>query len=74
MADQIDIETQREQVKSEMRKEYKLKEGAETLLKVAKNKETNTHVRNILKQINTRLKELNVKLDWLNSQVPDDLG
>ena len=69
-----DFRSQQDYLRAEIRRELKIKEGAETLQKCSKDKKTKTHVNNILKQTNSRLKELHEKLDWLNKQVQDYPG
>ena len=69
-----DFRSQQDFLRAEIRRELKIKEGAETLQKCSKEKKTKTHVNNILKQTNSRLKELHEKLDWLNKQVQDYPG
>ena len=69
-----DFRSQQDFLRAEIRRELKIKEGAETLQKCSKDKKTKTHVNNILKQTNSRLKELHEKLDWLNKQVQDYPG
>ncbi|XP_063493867.1 serine/threonine-protein kinase N2-like [Symphalangus syndactylus] len=57
----------KDQIKREIRKELKIKEGAENLRKVTTDKKSLAHVDNILKKSNKKLEELHHKLQELNA-------
>ena len=65
------------QNKREIRKELKIKEGAENLRKVTTDKKSLAYVDNILKKSNKKLEELHHKLQELNAQIvvsdPEDV-
>jgi protein kinase N len=67
-----DLQTQKANIRAEIRRELKIKEGVETLRACTKDKKTKSVVENMLKQSNGRVKELQDKLDHLISQVQDD--
>ena len=69
-----DLQTQKANIRAEIRRELKIKEGVETLRACTKDKKTKSVVENMLKQSNGRVKELQDKLDHLISQVQDDSG
>ncbi|XP_069088408.1 serine/threonine-protein kinase N2 isoform X1 [Pleurodeles waltl] len=67
----------KDQIKREIRKELKIKEGAENLRKVTTDKKNLAYVDNILKKSNKKLEELHHKLQELNAHIlvddPDDV-
>ncbi|XP_023580101.1 LOW QUALITY PROTEIN: serine/threonine-protein kinase N2 [Octodon degus] len=64
-------------IKREIRKELKIKEGAENLRKVTTDKKSLAYVDNILKKSNKKLEELHHKLQELNAHIvvsdPEDV-
>lgn len=70
----LDLETLKETLRLEIRKELKIKEGAENLLKVTKDKKSRAHVGTILKTCNEKLDQLHADLTTLLAQVPDEDG
>ena len=66
-----DLETIRESLKAEMRRELKIKEGAENMAKVAKDKKQKAELAAILKASNAKLSELRNHLNEVNAQVAD---
>lgn len=67
----------KEQIKREIRKELKIKEGVENLRKVTTEKKRLAYVDNILKKSNKKLEELHQELQELNAHIvvkdPEDL-
>ncbi|XP_053247819.1 serine/threonine-protein kinase N2 isoform X3 [Podarcis raffonei] len=67
----------KDQIKREIRKELKIKEGAENLRKVTTDKKNLAYVDNILKKSNKKLEELHHKLQELNAHIvvtePEDV-
>ncbi|XP_032610185.1 serine/threonine-protein kinase N2-like [Hylobates moloch] len=59
----------KDRIKSEIRKELKIKEGAENLRKVTTDKKSLAYVDNILKKSNKKLEELHHKLQELNAHI-----
>ncbi|KAF7243362.1 Serine/threonine-protein kinase N2 [Varanus komodoensis] len=59
----------KDQIKREIRKELKIKEGAENLRKVTTDKKNLAYVDNILKKSNKKLEELHHKLQELNAHI-----
>nr|XP_055129901.1 serine/threonine-protein kinase N2-like [Symphalangus syndactylus] len=57
----------KDRIKREIRKELKIKEGAENLRKVTTDKKSLAHVDNILKKSNKKLEELHHELQELNA-------
>ena len=70
----LDLETLKETIRLEIRKELKIKEGAENLQKVTKDKRTRAHIVTILKNSNEKLESLHKELQALLATVPDDDG
>uniref|UniRef100_A0A8B9FNH6 Protein kinase N2 n=1 Tax=Amazona collaria TaxID=241587 RepID=A0A8B9FNH6_9PSIT len=62
----------KDQIKREIRKELKIKEGAENLRKVTTDKKNLAYVDNILKKSNKKLEDLHHKLQELNAHVVTD--
>lgn len=56
-------------IKREIRKELKIKEGAENLRKVTTEQKSLAYVDNILKKSNKKLEELHHKLQELNAHI-----
>jgi hypothetical protein len=63
------LEELREYIRREIKKELKIKEGAENLRKVAKDKKSVSDVNHIVKKSNTKLHELQAELQELDSQL-----
>uniref|UniRef100_A0A8D2AP67 Serine/threonine-protein kinase N2 n=1 Tax=Sciurus vulgaris TaxID=55149 RepID=A0A8D2AP67_SCIVU len=59
----------KDRIKREIRKELKIKEGAENLRKVTTDKKSLAYVDNILKKSNKKLEELHHKLQELNAHI-----
>lgn len=71
------LDEAKDQIKREIRKELKIKEGAENLRKVTTDKKNLAYVDNILKKSNKKLEELHNKLQELNAHIvvsdPEDV-
>uniref|UniRef100_T1J1B0 protein kinase C n=1 Tax=Strigamia maritima TaxID=126957 RepID=T1J1B0_STRMM len=63
------LEVLKEQMKKEIRKELKIKEGAENLRKVATDKRSIANVNSILKKANNKLQELQEDLHEMDSHI-----
>ena len=63
------LEELREYIRREIKKELKIKEGAENLRKVAKDKKSVSDVNVIVKKSNSKLTELQQELQELESQI-----
>ena len=63
------LEELREYLRREIKKELKIKEGAENLRKVAKDKKSVSDVNSIVKKSNSKLTELQHELQELDSQI-----
>ncbi|XP_066548698.1 serine/threonine-protein kinase N2 isoform X2 [Amia ocellicauda] len=67
----------KDQIKREIRKELKIKEGAENLRKVTTDKKSLAYVDNMLKKSNKKVEELHQELQELNAHIvvkdPEDL-
>ena len=70
----LDLETMKERIRLEIRKELKIKEGAEKLQKAAVDRKSRAYVTTILKNCNEKLESLHSELSALQAQVPDDDG
>ena len=70
---EIDLELMKDNLKSEIRRELKIKEGAENLLRVSKDRKTKNAVQDIVRKSKEILLDLSSNLEELNAQVPDDL-
>ena len=68
-----DLDTMKESIKLEIRRELKIKEGAENLLRVSKNRKTRNTVQDIVRKSKDKLLNLTQKIEELNAQVPDEL-
>ncbi|KAG9471572.1 hypothetical protein GDO78_014259 [Eleutherodactylus coqui] len=66
---QQQLEDSREQLKREIQRELKIKEGAENLRKVSTDKKHQSHVESQLKASNRRLQELHRQLQELNGRI-----
>ncbi|XP_063792516.1 serine/threonine-protein kinase N3 [Pseudophryne corroboree] len=66
---QQQLEDSREQLKREIQRELKIKEGAENLRKVSTDKKHQSHVESQLKTSNRRLQELHRQLQELNGRI-----
>ena len=71
------LEEIKDQIKREIRKELKIKEGAENLRRVTTDKKSLAYVDNLLKKSNRKLEELHHELQELNAHIvvkdPEDL-
>lgn len=67
-----DLEQSKEAIKIEIRKQLKLKEGAENLKKVA-DKKTLAQCNTILKEATAKLQDLHDELQDLNARVSEDM-
>ena len=67
-----DLEHSKEIIKSEIRKQLKLKEGAENLKKVASDKKSLAQCNAILKESSVKLLDLHQELQDLNARVNED--
>ncbi|KAJ7410409.1 hypothetical protein WISP_108526 [Willisornis vidua] len=63
------LDEAKDQIKREIRKELKIKEGAENLRKVTTDKKNLAYVDNILKKSNKKLEDLHHKLQELNAHI-----
>ena len=69
-----DLEQSKEAIKTEIRKQLKLKEGAENLKKVATDKKTLAQCNSILKEATAKLQDLHDELQDLNALVSEDVS
>ena len=73
MADNtVDLETLKETLRLEIRKELKIKEGAEKLQRASVDRRSRSYVASILKKCNEKLEDLHLELNQLLALVPDD--
>ena len=70
----VNIEALKDSVKHEIRRELKIKEGAENLLKAAKDRKSKSQAEHIVKESSDKIEFLRLKLQDLIAQVPDDEG
>jgi protein kinase N len=70
----LDLENLKETIRLEIRKELKIKDGAENLQKVTRDKKARSDIGIILKNSNEKLDRLRSELTALLAQVPDDEG
>lgn len=63
------LEELKELIRREIRKELKIKEGAEKLREVAKDRKSLSDVAHIVKKSNSKLSELQAELQELESQI-----
>lgn len=72
------VQQRLDQIKREIRKELKIKEGAENLRKVTTDKKNLAYVENMLKKCNKKLEELHQELQDLNAHIvvkdPEDVS
>ena len=68
-----DLEQTKEAIKAEIRKQLKLKEGAENLKKVATDRKTIAQCNTILKDTTAKLQDLHDDLQDLNARVSEDM-
>ncbi|KAM3915428.1 serine/threonine-protein kinase N2 isoform 2-T2 [Leptodactylus fuscus] len=68
-SDQPNLDEIKDQIKREIRKELKIKEGAENLRKVTTDKKNLAYVDNILKKSNKKLEELHNSLQEINAHI-----
>uniref|UniRef100_A0A8C5R1F0 protein kinase C n=1 Tax=Leptobrachium leishanense TaxID=445787 RepID=A0A8C5R1F0_9ANUR len=66
---QLQLENSREQLKREIQRELKIKEGAENLRKVSTDKKHQSHVESQLRASNRRLQDLHRQLQELNGRI-----
>ena len=66
---QLQLEEMRENLKKEIRKEMKIKEGAEKLREATTDKKILSDVNSIVKKANSKLKELHNELQEINSNL-----
>lgn len=71
---EMDLEMLKEELRSEIRKELKIKEGAEKLQKASIDRRAKGNVTTIVKNCNEKLEQLQRSLTDLQAQVPDDDG
>ncbi|XP_022916524.1 serine/threonine-protein kinase N isoform X3 [Onthophagus taurus] len=69
LSDAMKLEELREIIKREIRKELKIKEGAEKLREVSTDRKSVNHVNTIVKRSNLKLTELKNELSELESQI-----
>ena len=65
------MEHKKEQLKTELRKELKIKEGVENLQKVAANPKQKKSVAAILKASQSKINQLQDEIQLLNAEVAD---
>nr|XP_033779945.1 serine/threonine-protein kinase N1 isoform X1 [Geotrypetes seraphini] len=72
------LDEEKEKIKKEIRKELKIKEGAENLRKATTDKKNLSNVENLLKSSNRKLEELHQQLQDLDAHImvkdPEELG
>ena len=66
------LETLKETLRLEIRKELKIKEGAEKLQRASVDRRSRSYVASILKKCNEKLEDLHAELNQLLALVPDD--
>lgn len=71
---EMDLETLKETFRLEIRKELKIKEGAEKIQKASYDRRSKAYVATILRNCNEKLDQLHSELSALQAQVPDDDG
>ena len=71
---EMDLEMLKEELRSEIHKELKIKEGAEKLQKACIDRKAKGNVATIVKNCNEKLEQLQRSLTDLQAQVPDDDG
>lgn len=68
----LDLETMKETLRLEIRKELRIKEGAERLQRASMEKRSKSYVTTIVRNCNDKLEALHSELSALQAQVPDD--
>lgn len=72
------LDEEKEKIKREIRKELKIKEGAENLRKATTDRKNLSNVENLLKSSNRKLEALHHQLQDLNAHIvvkdPEELG
>lgn len=72
------LDEEKEKIKREIRKELKIKEGAENLRKATTDRKNLSNVENLLKNSNRKLETLHHQLQDLNAHIvvkdPEELG
>lgn len=72
------LDEEKEKIKREIRKELKIKEGAENLRKATTDRKNLSNVENLLKNSNRKLETLHYHLQDLNAHIvvkdPEELG
>ncbi|XP_043914074.1 serine/threonine-protein kinase N3 [Protopterus annectens] len=66
---QQQLDYMKEQIRREIQKELKIKEGAENLRKVTTDRKSLSHIENILKTSNRKLEQLHWELQELNGRI-----
>ncbi|XP_022110838.1 serine/threonine-protein kinase N2-like [Acanthaster planci] len=66
---QQNLDSIKDQIKKDIRKELKIKEGAENMRKVTTDKKSLANINNMVKQANIRLHELQQELNELNAHI-----
>ena len=70
----VDLESRKEKIKADIRKELKIKEGADNMAKVAKDARQRRSVSAVLKTCQTKISNLQLELEKLNVVVADSVG
>ena len=70
---QMHVEQLRESLKVEIRRELKIKEGAENLRKVSTDKKTLGQCNQAIKQSNIKLEQLHHELQEVNARLSDEI-
>ena len=70
---QMHVEQLRESLKVEIRRELKIKEGAENLRKVSTDKKTLAQCNQAIKQSNAKLEQLHHELQDVNARLSDEI-
>lgn len=69
----MQVEQLRESLKVEIRRELKIKEGAENLRKVSTDKKTLAQCNQAIKQSNAKLDQLHHELQEVNARLSDEI-
>ncbi|XP_065198123.1 serine/threonine-protein kinase N2-like [Sycon ciliatum] len=70
----VDLESRKDKIKAEIRKELKIKEGADNLAKVAKDAKQRRSVTAILKTCQLKISKLQDELERLNTVIADSVA